>query len=101
MQKSRLIAALSMFALFAACGDSGSVAYTSASLKTGATLDSLQACSVESPSCPSGTSCAVVKLDTGIVGPQCFPDNICDSLKCATGICVALESFPVQIVCGN
>lgn len=75
--------------------------YTQPSLKTGTKLDTYGPCSADGPDCPAHTQCAVVFLDTETVGPSCVDGNICDLLKCDTGSCIVLDSYPGQVTCGR
>ena len=96
--------ALSLLSLVSACGETGDSASRGnarASLKSGATLTTHGDCGVGQPQCPANTQCAVVSLDTGVVGPSCVAANICDLLACGGGSCAILESFPAQVICGK
>jgi len=57
-------------------------------------------CSVDDPSvCPQGTTCASLDLASGRRSLCADPKAICEQLACATGQCVTMESYPIQVRC--
>lgn len=57
-------------------------------------------CSVDDPSvCPQGTTCASLDLASGRRSLCVDPQAVCEQLACASGQCVILESYPIQVRC--
>ena len=55
-------------------------------------------CSLEL-TCPSGSICAYLDLNTGSEAVCVNPETICNQTGCSEGQCVALRSYPPQIQC--
>jgi hypothetical protein len=59
-------------------------------------------CSVDDPAvCPQGTTCASLDLSAGRRSVCVDPKAVCEQLACASGQCVTLESYPIQVRCAQ
>lgn len=58
-------------------------------------------CDVTKP-CPSGSTCASIRVNIGeSVPPTCIAGDACSALTCAPGLaCMVAESYPAQLGCG-
>jgi hypothetical protein len=99
---SRILYASALALVLAACahdGSDGEPTRYAAELRPGVTLDDAPVCDVETV-CPDGLSCMYVDLGNPDDPARCVdPDTICDLLECGDGACLALESYPAQVMC--
>lgn len=73
---------------------------TAVNLPFEATLSASGSCGASGPTCPSGSSCVHVFLDSGTVGPCCIEEAMMwKTLKCSSGQLVSLDSYPAMIIC--
>lgn len=58
-------------------------------------------CGVEGPGCPEGTTCAFLDLESGQRSLCVDVRAVCAGLACASGECLILESYPIQVRCSR
>ncbi len=104
---ANLFAICALLALCACGAKSSDSAEMGLRLKDGASLGQEVDCGLDEngtpkAQCPQGTLCAVVRLESGDVGPVCVASDICSQLECAGGgTCAVAESYPAQIFCSG